>query len=98
MRTSTRVILVLRRHLLPGILALSAILLLAFTTATEAAIPSPTVIGPIPATAPLGDPSHNYPFFATDMDLASHGYIEEEYFIKGTANQYNIRVCSGRKS
>lgn len=90
MYSSTRVALAPRPLLLPGILGLCAILLLALTTPTGAAIPNPTVIGPIPATAPLGDPSHNYPFFATDMDLASHGYIEEEYFIKGTANQYTI--------
>jgi len=67
----------------------SCLIFFALLTAANAAIPNPTVIGPIPATAKPGDPSHNYPFFATDMDIASHGYIEEEYFLKGTANQYN---------
>jgi hypothetical protein len=47
------------------------------------------VIGPIPVPVPLGDPSHNYPFFATDIDLAAYGYVEEEFFIEGTANRYN---------
>jgi hypothetical protein len=51
-------------------------------------VPSPTVTGPIPATARPGDPSRDYPFFATDQDLRAYGYVEEEYFIDGTANRY----------
>jgi len=47
-------------------------------------VPNPTVTGPIPGVTP-GDPSHNYPFFATDVDLASRGYIEQEFFIEGMA-------------
>ena len=58
--------------------------------AGEAAVPNPTVTGPIPATAAPGDPSHNYPFFASQFDLAARGYVEEEYFIEGTANRYTI--------
>ncbi len=53
-------------------------------------VPNPTVSGPIPATAPPGDASHNYPFFSSNVDLASRGYIEEEFFLQGTANTYNI--------
>jgi Alpha/beta hydrolase domain len=53
------------------------------------AVPNPVVTGPIPATAVPGDPSHNYPFFASQFDLAARGYVEEEYFIEGTANRYN---------
>jgi alpha/beta hydrolase family protein len=52
-------------------------------------VPNPTVIGPIPATAAPGDPSHKYPFFATVQDLPAVGYIEEEFFFEGTANRYN---------
>jgi hypothetical protein len=52
-------------------------------------VPNPTVIGPIPVTVPLGDPSHDYPYLATAIDLASQGYIEEEFFIEGTAHRYN---------
>lgn len=52
--------------------------------------PSPTVIGPIPATAPPGDPSHDYPFFSSTRDLGSRGYIEEEYFLEGTASRFDI--------
>ncbi|WIX92383.1 alpha/beta hydrolase domain-containing protein [Amycolatopsis sp. DG1A-15b] len=56
--------------------------------AVPAAAPSPLVTGPIPATAPPGDPSHGYPFFATDQNLRARGYVEEEYFVEGTANRY----------
>lgn len=48
------------------------------------------VIGPIAATALPGDPSHGYPFFSTNVDLGSHGYVEEEFFIVGTANRYTL--------
>jgi hypothetical protein len=57
--------------------------------ASAASVPNPKVTGPIPATAAPGDPSHDYPFFATTVDLASYGYVEEEYFFEGTANRYN---------
>jgi hypothetical protein len=60
----------------------------AAVAAPPAVVPSPTVIGPIPATAPPGDASRDYPFFATDQDLRKYGYVEEEYFIEGTANRY----------
>jgi hypothetical protein len=56
--------------------------------ALPSTVPSPVVTGPIPATARPGDPSHDYPFFATDQDLRAYGYVEEEYFVEGTANRY----------
>ena len=64
--------------------------MLAFVCANTglAGVPNPTVIGPIPATAPPGDPSHNYPFFSTTVDLAAYDYVEEEFFLEGTANRY----------
>jgi len=60
-----------------------------------AGVPIPVVTGPIPANAPPGDPSHDYPQLATSLDLgrpldlASLGYVEEEYFFSGTANAYS---------
>ena len=67
-----------------------AALLLGFYCNTGlAGVPNPTVIGPIPATAPPGDPSHGYPFFSTTVDLAAYDYVEEEFFLQGTANRYN---------
>lgn len=58
--------------------------------AMRASVPNPTVTGPIPVTAPPGDPSHNYPFFSTPVDLEKYGYVEEEFFIEGLANRYNL--------
>jgi hypothetical protein len=50
--------------------------------------PVPNVAGPIPVT------TTSYPFLAADrltepMDLASAGYVEEEYFVSGAANVYD---------
>jgi alpha/beta hydrolase family protein len=56
----------------------------------NAAVPNPIVTGPIPALAAPGDPSHNYPFFSTTVDLPKVGYIEQEFFFGGTANTYNV--------
>src|SRR5262245_1700194 len=51
--------------------------------------PNPTVSGPIKAAGLPGVAAHNYPFFASNRDLAARGYVEEEFFIEGTANRYN---------
>src|ERR1700722_5599900 len=51
-------------------------------------VPPPTVTGPIKNTAKPPDESHGYPFNPSILDLASKGYIEEEFFIEGTANRY----------
>ena len=55
-----------------------------------AVVPNPAVTGPIPATAPPGSPSHDSPFFAAAFDLAAAGYVEEEFFIEGTAHRYTL--------
>ncbi len=47
-----------------------------------------TVTGPVTAIA-VGDASHDYPFYASAVDLKSRDYVEEEFFIQGTANRYN---------
>src|SRR5262245_18681138 len=57
--------------------------------ATPAGAADPVVIGPVPSSAAPGDPSHDYIFFASNLDLAAQGYIEEEYFISGGANLYD---------
>ena len=49
---------------------------------------TPTVVGPIKATVPPGDASHDYPYSATVDDLTKYGYVEEEFFVEGTANRY----------
>jgi hypothetical protein len=55
-----------------------------------AAAPVPQVTGPVAAPDVPGAPSHNYIFFSSNHDLASRGYVEEEYFIRGTADGYNF--------
>jgi hypothetical protein len=52
-------------------------------------VPSPTLVGPIPANVAPGDPSHDYPYFTPVADLSGFGYMEEEYFIEGTASRYS---------
>jgi hypothetical protein len=54
------------------------------------AAPAPTVVGPIPVNVVPGDPSHDYPQLATQTDLAGSGYVEEEFFFEGTANEYDV--------
>lgn len=71
-------------------LAILASLMTAIACAAE--IPAPlitSVTGPVPAAATPPDPSHGYPYNPTYLDLASPGYVEEEFFIAGTANHYN---------
>lgn len=52
-------------------------------------VPSPVVQGPIPVTASPGDESKGYPFLATPIDLAARGYVEEEFFVSGSACRYS---------
>lgn len=66
-----------------------AALAIASSPASAVNIQNPNVIGPIPANVAPGSPSHDYPFLASAFDLAAQGYVEEEYFIEGTANRYN---------
>ena len=72
--------------------ALAGLALACLATLACAQIPSPTVSGPVAATAVPGDASRNYVFFASDHPLAVNGFVEEEFFIQGTANRY---VTSG---
>jgi len=67
----------------------TVLLLLILAVAAGAASPSPTVTGPVASAGIPGSTAHNYTFFATNHDLAIHGYVEEEFFIEGTANRYN---------
>lgn len=52
-----------------------------------AAVPNPIVTGPVPQNAPPGDPSHDYTFFTSPL-VSGLGYVEQEFFIDGTANVY----------
>jgi len=53
-------------------------------------VPNPTVVGPIPSSVAPGDPAHDYPFLSTQFDLQRYGYVEEEFFIEGTADRYAV--------
>jgi hypothetical protein len=55
----------------------------------HAETPNPTVSGPIKSEGIPGVAAHNYAFFATNHDLASRGYVEEEFFFQGVASRYN---------
>ena len=68
--------------------------------AAERAVP--TVRGPIPGTPPGDRLSPNladtYPFFSTPDDLAAHGYVEQEFYLSGRADGWDIagtRVAVG---
>lgn len=61
------------------------------STATGERVANPVVAGPIARTTPVGDPRHGYPFLATDVDLAAAGYVEEEFFLFGTATRYAVQ-------
>lgn len=61
---------------------------------------NPTVTGPIaapdrPAPGATTSPAtRNFNFFSSQFDLAARGYVEEEYFISGTATRFNIPTGS----
>jgi hypothetical protein len=70
------------------VLALGVVVLGLQVHPAAGAVPNPIVTGPIPQNAPPGDPSHDYIFF-TSGEVEAFGYVEEEFFIEGTANVYN---------
>ena len=69
------------------IVALAALIAIMPLT-LKAEVPDPVVTGPIASGGIPGSSAHNYTFFATNHDLAIRGYIEEEFFVQGTANRY----------
>jgi acetyl esterase/lipase len=54
----------------------------------EARRPPAEVSGPVPVRVPRGDASRDFIFTTSGMDLAGHDWVEEEYFVEGTANRY----------
>jgi hypothetical protein len=62
-------------------------------TGEPLAVASPTIEGPIPGSVP-GDPlspvlEDTYPFFSTWHDLASAGFVEQEFYMSGNADAYS---------
>jgi len=74
------------RFVMPMLVAIAAG---AVAATAHAVIPNPTLSGPIAATAPAGDASRNYPFLATILFPNGSGYVEEEFFVEGTAKRYS---------
>ena len=70
-----------------GSLAFMLVLGLLLSGIVRAEVPGATVTGPVASEEP-GHPSRNFPFSASAIELQDNGYIEEEYFIAGTANRY----------
>ncbi|WP_233358773.1 alpha/beta hydrolase domain-containing protein [Thermomonospora amylolytica] len=63
-------------------------------TAEPVPVDVPAVQGPIPGTVP-GDPKapevgDTYPWMSTDVDLASAGYVEQEFYVSGKADAYSL--------
>jgi len=58
------------------------------------AVEEPTISGPVIASEVPGSPGHDYPFFASNQPLASRGYVEEEFFIEGTARRHTTTYGS----
>jgi len=59
---------------------------------------NPVVTGPVAAKTAPGNAVRDYPFFAALEDLKARGYVEEEYFVAGTANlgQTNVEEDDGK--
>ena len=72
-------------HIISKILILIGGLIL-FPSYIIASVPDATIYGPI-ITEP--HPSLNSIYSASAIELTDEGYIEEEYFIEGTANRYS---------
>ena len=70
---------------------------LSLSVGAAAQAPTATLTGPIPVTSPPGAPTPDFVFSASAIDLTGHGYIEEEFFIEGTANRYTTpELATGR--
>ncbi len=50
----------------------------------------PTITGPITSQA-IGSAERDYPFFASNQPLATHGYVEEEFFVEGRTRRHTSR-------
>ena len=52
------------------------------TTASDGEVAPATIEGPITGG------EHGFPFIGTVLDLAAHGYVEQEFFVDGTARAF----------
>ncbi|MFM0212230.1 alpha/beta hydrolase domain-containing protein [Paraburkholderia sediminicola] len=65
---------------------------------TKSSSSLPVIQGTIPADQ-VGSADHNYPFAAgeavPDGTFEKYGYVEQEFFMQGTANVYNLPAPTG---
>lgn len=52
-------------------------------------VPTPTVTGPVRSV------EGSHPWFATEIDLARRGYVEQEFFLEGDARTYDGSEVTG---
>jgi hypothetical protein len=71
-----------------SLLIFALFVVISWSSQTAAEVPSPTVIGPIQENDVPGDPGRDYIFFTPIKDLSVYGYIEEEFFIQGEADNW----------
>ena len=57
---------------------------------SQRSVPALSVTGPIASTSEPGGAARDHIFYATPMNLKKAGYVEEEYFISGTATRYSF--------
>ena len=76
-------------YLLAGVLAAIVVCGQAHAAQDTAAVPVATLSGPIAAPDIPGSPTHNYIFFASNHELPVRGYVEEEFFVGGSARSYD---------
>ena len=67
---------------------LVAIGIATYALVAGAVVPTPTVTGPLAGDVPGTAPGHNYPFFATHIVLSDYGYVEQEFYMDGTATNF----------
>ncbi len=67
---------------------LMAVGLAGFALVGGAVVPTPTVTGPLAGDVPGTAPGHNYPFFATHIVMSDYGYVEQEFYMDGTATNF----------
>src|SRR5271156_6105322 len=70
-------------------IAVTLLAAFAFGARASASVPNPTVSGPIASPDIPGAPTHHYPFFASNHNLPTQGFVEQEFYYQGTANRYN---------
>lgn len=73
----------------------AVLVLVSPTAATTQEVATPTVTGPVPSQRKPDDSARSYIFYSTPMNLIKVGYVEQEYFISGSATRYSFPTTPG---